>query len=33
VSHWLSGSGKAEPSAPKPKREPAWVPEQAQAAE
>ena len=33
LSHWLSGSGKAKPSAPKPKREPAWVPEQAQAAE
>jgi hydrophobic/amphiphilic exporter-1 (mainly G- bacteria), HAE1 family len=33
LSRWLSGSGKAKPSAPKAKREPAWVPEQAQAAE
>jgi HAE1 family hydrophobic/amphiphilic exporter-1 len=33
LSSWLSGSGKAKPSAPKPKREPAWGPEQAQAAE
>ena len=33
LSHWLSGSGKAKPPAPEAKREPAWVPEQAQAAE
>jgi HAE1 family hydrophobic/amphiphilic exporter-1 len=33
LSHWLSGSGKAKPPAPRAKPEPAWVPKQAQAAE
>src|SRR5271167_3231376 len=32
LSHWISGSKKAKPPAPNAKLEPAWVPEQAQAA-